>query len=530
MADTNRPDPQAGNPAQSEQLTSDLARVVRAADLGRAARAVLLATCDRDQAFAAIEAVAAKCASTLFHVAPTRTRKFDSQRISWAVTDEQQRTPLEMLVASRDLVTPGAGCVVILEEMMPQLRDGTAHVAARLMLADLLAADRLAAGLVLVFVEGPGAQAQLPSMTAPQVVKLQVGYPRAAELAALARSEIAAVAHAAQRTIDPREIREGAPRFAEGLVGLTSTAARDLMRDALADQPQAFDEALDYLRQQKVARLSRELAMEVLNSSEAEAPAGVENLMRFIEIQKPRIRIYGKQRARGVLLIGPPGTGKTMLARAMGHVTGLPVVVFRISRLMNSLVGETERLFAQAFATLEAMSPCIVFIDEIEKAFGDSTERDGGTMMRVTGALLSWLSDNQNPNYIVATCNSLTRMGEVGLTMTRSERFDAAFFMDVPNRRARVAILRGLLESHIQGGAVLAEAVAEKTDKFSGADLFAVVKHASALAAHEQRALAIEHVLQEVHKKRSRAHALHAEFQPLRAWAAKFCEPAADED
>jgi len=86
-----------------------------------------------------------------------------------------------------------------------------------------------------------------------------------------------------------------------------------------------------------------------------------------------------------------------MLARAIGNVVGLPVVQFRISALMNSLLGETERRFAQAFSALEAMSPNVVFIDEIEKAFGESSERDGGTMMRCTGALLSWLSDNTTP-------------------------------------------------------------------------------------------------------------------------------------
>ncbi len=130
-----------------------------------------------------------------------------------------------------------------------------------------------------------------------------------------------------------------------------------------------------------------------------------------------------------------------MLARVDGQLTGLPMVVLRIASLMNSLLGATERLFMRAFATLEAMAPCIVFIDETEKAFADSgSETDGGAMMRVTGSLLSWINDNPHPNYIIATCNSLGRMGEIGETMTRSGRFDAIFFLDVPDARARRAI------------------------------------------------------------------------------------------
>lgn len=512
------------------RLESNLARVARSAQLSRAARAVLLSTCDREQAFVVVEEVASTCGMGLVHITPAAVRRFDSSRLAWTATDAGDRPPLAMLETARELVTDRQARIVIFEEMVPRLRDGSEHVEARVMLAELLAAADLPAGLMLVLVEGPHAESQLPSMIAAQVVKLQVGYPRAPELSALVRAEAAAVAHEAHVLLDAKRIQLQAPRFADGLVGLTRKSARDLLRDALAPNPSDFDQAVDYLRQQKVARLSRELAMEVLDTTAVERPIGVDNLMRFIEVQKPRISVYGKQRARGVLLIGPPGTGKTMLARALGHVVELPVVVFRISRLMNSLLGETERLFAQAFATLEAMAPCIVFIDEIEKAFGDSTERDGGTMMRVTGSLLSWLSDNLHPNYIVATCNSLTRMGEIGLTMTRSERFDAAFFMDVPNLRARGEILRLLLGEQVKHSAGFADELAGKTDKFSGADLFAVVKHAAANAAHEKRPLQFEHVLKEVSRKQSRAQALYEEFQPLRAWAAKFCEPASDVD
>jgi SpoVK/Ycf46/Vps4 family AAA+-type ATPase len=244
------------------------------------------------------------------------------------------------------------------------------------------------------------------------------------------------------------------------------------------------------------------------------------------------MRIYGRNRARGVLLAGPPGTGKTMLARAVGHLTGLPVVVLRISGLMNSLLGETERLFSRAFATLEAMAPCVVFIDEIEKAFGDSSERDGGTMMRVTGSLLSWLSDNLNPNYVIATCNNARRMGEIGLTMFRSERFDEAYFVNVPGHAARRTILQSSLSNLI--GSTEAERVSEElaamTAKFSGADLFSCVKHAAAFAEYAKQPLTESLVKREIAKKKPRAEALYKEFEPLRRWARTHCEMAGEFD
>ena len=234
------------------------------------------------------------------------------------------------------------------------------------------------------------------------------------------------------------------------------------------------------------------------------------------------MRLTGNERARGILLIGPPGTGKTMLARMIGRIIDLPVVEFRISSLMNSLLGETERRFAQAFSTLEAMSPNVVFIDEIEKAFGESSEFDGGTMMRCTGSLLSWLSDNPYPNFIVATSNSLKRMGEIGMTMTRSERFDTAFFVDIPSFESRCK----MLERWLGNNSDLANEIAGMTEKFSGADLRSIVKQAVTKAQYENIELTLDMLKAEVDRKRLRAAALYEEFQELRDWGRMYCEPA----
>jgi SpoVK/Ycf46/Vps4 family AAA+-type ATPase len=193
---------------------------------------------------------------------------------------------------------------------------------------------------------------------------------------------------------------------------------------------------------------------------------------------------------------------------------------------MNSLLGETERRFAQAFATFEAMAPNVVFIDEIEKAFGDSSERDGGTMMRCTGALLSWLSDNPYPNFIVATSNNLKRMGEVGLTMTRSERFDACFFVDVPNLASRCGMLERWLSGLMEHPEVVAQELAECTEKFSGADLRSVVKHAMAQAEYAHIPVHRDLLKAEIERKRMRAIALYDEFQGLRRWGRIHCDPA----
>ncbi|MGH9892960.1 MAG: AAA family ATPase, partial [bacterium] len=413
----------------SSVLHDRLGRIVKASRMAQSVRACLLSTRDRDYALGLLKETLKGENSPLYHFTVANRRRYQPAQLSWETVGQGPNDVLTLLEEAQRL---RGGGVVVLEDCVAFLRDEGGDQRVRMLLAQMLSAETASDGLVLVFVEPPEAGGRLPSILSDQFVRLDVPYPRATELETIAREEVAQLAHRTRSVLGVDEIQRQAARLASGLVGLTRSAARDALRDALSSNPKDFDGAYGRLASRKAEQLSRELAMNILDTSEVENPVGLDNLVDYLTITKDKMRITGPGRARGVLLIGPPGTGKTMLARAIGRLVDLPVVEFRLSALMNSLLGETERRFSQAFQTLEAMSPNVVFIDEIEKAFGDSSERDGGTMMRCTGALLSWLSDNPYPNYIVATSNSLRRMGEIGLTMTRSERFDAAFFVDVP--------------------------------------------------------------------------------------------------
>ncbi|MEQ1778967.1 MAG: hypothetical protein ABL863_10545, partial [Nitrosomonas sp.] len=118
------------------------------------------------------------------------------------------------------------------------------------------------------------------------------------------------------------------------------------------------------------------------------------------------------------------------------------------------------------------------------------------------------------------------RMGEIGLTMTRSERFDAAFFVDVPGLSARMQMLTQWLDEHIEDTAEIVGEIAAMTEKFSGADLRSVVKQAMFRASHENQPLTIDRLKHEVDRKRARAIALYDEFRQLREWGMRYCDPA----
>lgn len=504
-------------------FANDLARVIQASQNARTVRACLLTTRDRDHAMSVLKETVTACTRPLYHFTVAGRRRYNPSQLKWEVVGGDAADAAGLL---RDAQELRGGGMVIFEDCAAFLRDEGGDQRLRMALAQMLSAEMTSDGLVLTFVEPPEAERYLPSILADQFVRLEVPYPRAEELAVIAREEMALATHRACVPMGIEDIQREAGQLASGLVGLTRSAARDALRDALAPDPRDLNRAFARLQQRKAAQLRRELAMNVLDTTDVEEPIGLAYLVEHLLVTRDKMRMSGPGRARGVLLIGPPGTGKTMLARAIGKVVGLPVVEFRIAALMNSLLGETERRFAQAFATLEAMSPNIVFIDEVEKAFGDSSERDGGTMMRCTGALLSWLSDNPYPNFIVATSNSLRRMGEIGLTMTRSERFDASFFVDVPNCDSRRCMLERWLTGAVEDATAVATELADLTEKFSGADLRSVVKQAIARAEYIQTPLTVDLLKTEAERKRMRAIALYDEFQELRRWGRMYCDPA----
>jgi ATPase family associated with various cellular activities (AAA) len=504
---------------------AELRQLVASSRKSGSVRACLLTTRDREHAMNVLKEAVCSSDHPLYHFTVAGRRRFDPNSLVWTTVGDGNE-PTSLLMNARELK---GGAAVVFEDFLPYLADDNGDRRARMLLNQMLSSETVHHGLVLVFLEPPESSRYLPSTLADQFIRLDVSYPRAEELEYIAREQLALIQRE-NAPLDVEKIREEAQRLAPGLAGLTRSAARDALRDSLALDATDFDAAFRRLQKRKAEQLSRELAMNVLDMGGVEIPIGLDYLLDFLNIHKNKMRITGPSRARGILLVGPPGTGKTMLARAIGHVVGLPVVQFRISALMNSLLGETERRFAQAFAALEAMSPNVVFIDEIEKAFSESSERDGGTMMRCTGALLSWLSDNPNPNFVVGTCNSLTRMGEIGLTMTRSERFDSSFFVDVPNGQSRRAMLERWLTEIVQEPAQVAVDLAEMTDRFSGADLRSLVKQARSEAESTGTKVTKEVLERHVERKRLRANALYEQFRGLREWARMYCDPSGPMD
>jgi hypothetical protein len=162
---------------------------------------------------------------------------------------------------------------------------------------------------------------------------------------------------------------------------------------------------------------------------------GLANLKEFC---KKALRPGAPVKPRGILLLSPPGCGKSAFCKALGNEIGRPTLTLDIGSLMASLVGQTESNLRRALAVAEAMSPCILFCDEIEKALsGVGSQGDSGVSTRLFGTLLTWLADRQSDVFFVGTSNDISKLPA---EFTRAERFDGVFFLDLPTGKDKDAI------------------------------------------------------------------------------------------
>jgi hypothetical protein len=145
-----------------------------------------------------------------------------------------------------------------------------------------------------------------------------------------------------------------------------------------------------------------------------------------------------KVKPRGILLLGVSGSGKSQVAKALGNETGRPTLLLDLAALYGSLVGATEQNIRQALRIIDAMAPCVAFIDEVEKALaGVGGTGDSGVSSRLFGTLLSWMNDRQSDVFLVCTSNDISKLPP---EFTRAERFDAVYFLDLPTSEEKNTI------------------------------------------------------------------------------------------
>ena len=193
---------------------------------------------------------------------------------------------------------------------------------------------------------------------------------------------------------------------------------------------------------------------------------------------RKKAELLNKELPKGILFFGSPGTGKSLFAKAIGKELELPVVELQTRHFLSKFVGESESNLKNALKIIDEMSPCVVFIDEIDALGSRSSqgEQDGGTMSRIFGHLLTWLND-QEDSIIIATTNEIERIDHA---MLRAGRLDQIIPILLPDRKARKEILKvhATIKRKVPLGEIDFSKIAEQSEFFTGAELEALVKSA----------------------------------------------------
>ena len=421
--------------------------------------------------------------------------------------------PTDVLRSIRDTTVPG---VYVLLDLHPFLDD---PVNVRLLKDICQGYERVARTLVLVSY-GLSLPAELEHLAA----RFDIGFPDRAERRAIVDTTAVAwsASHGRTVTADPRSI----DLLVENLRGLSRGDATRLARSAIYNDGALMPADLPAVMKAKHEILSRGgiLSYE-LETVELGDLGGMAHLKAWLERRRPAIDGSAPelQPPKGVLLLGVQGCGKSVAAKAAAGVFGVPLLRLDMSAVHDKYVGESERNLRETLATAELLAPCVVWVDEIEKAVATSSS-DSGPSPRLLGTFLTWLAEKTAAVFVVATANDITALPP---ELIRKGRFDEIFFVDLPNPEVRADILR------IHGGkrgltftdADLAT-LTSATVGFSGAEIEQAVVSATYAAHGLHEPLLASHLMTEVLATRPLSVVMTEPIAELRRWAATRTVPA----
>jgi AAA+ superfamily predicted ATPase len=256
--------------------------------------------------------------------------------------------------------------------------------------------------------------------------------------------------------------------------GLTSTEAENAFALTIAE---CMKFCADVVAREKAKEVKKSGLLEVCPSIVSLDDIGGLELLKAWLLQRKdafgrEAHAYRLPAPKGLLILGIPGTGKSLTAKATASVFQRPLLKLDAGRLFASLVGQSESNLRAVMATCEAIAPCVLFIDELEKAFAGSKSSgaaDGGTASRVLGTFLSWLQDRTAPVFVVATANDVTQLPP---ELLRKGRFDELFFVDLPNPQEREAIWKVQIAKYGRDPAQFhLAALTKATEGFTGSEI-----------------------------------------------------------
>ncbi len=310
------------------------------------------------------------------------------------------------------------------------------------------------------------------------------------------------------------------------LAGLTATDARRLAFKAVNDDGAITESDVPEVMRAKCELLGRDsvLSFEYETAKFAEI-GGLKRLRDWLEVRRRFFQGATDGQLdppRGVLLLGVQGCGKSLAAKAAAGIYGVPLLRLDFGILYNKYYGETERNLRKALETAEVMSPCVLWMDEIEKGVAVQND-DDGLSRRVLGTFLTWLAERRKPVFVVATANDIAQLPP---ELVRKGRFDEIFFVDLPSVENRRDIFDiHLRKRHLNPKEFDLETLTQATHGFSGSEIEQAIVSSLYTAHAQDRALRSADLLAEIRQPRPLSVVMAERVEETRAWAASRTVP-----
>ena len=338
-----------------------------------------------------------------------------------AEQDASSNDPLAAIRSINTLATPEGTAILVLQNFHRFLQSAEVVQA----LARQIVSGKQNRTIVVVL----SPVVQIPTELEKMFVVMEHDLPNRQELDEIARG----IATEAGELPEDSEFQ----KVIDAAAGLTRMEAENAFSLSLVRQERITSDAVWEMKTQTLKKSG--LLSLYRGDSDFSSLGGLSALKAFCK----RAMLHSHQgnplkRPRGIMLLSPPGCGKSQFCKALGREVGRPVLILDVGSLMGSLVGQSEERTRQALRIIDAMAPCVVMIDEVEKAFaGMNGSGDSGVASRMFGTFLSWLNDHESDVFVVCTANDVSKLPP---EFSRSERFDGVFFLDLPSRDEKDAI------------------------------------------------------------------------------------------
>jgi SpoVK/Ycf46/Vps4 family AAA+-type ATPase len=329
---------------------------------------------------------------------------------------------------------------------------------------------------------------------------------------------------AASQSVDISLTREEEARLVRNLSGLTLMEAEKILTKAIVEDAKLGADDIEKVMEAKRKIVEREGLLEYypVETTMAEV-ADLATLKAWLAkrkavVQEPeRAAEFGLAFPRGVLLLGVPGCGKSLSAKAVASEWSLPLLKLDPSNLYNKYIGESESNFKRAMRAAERMAPVVLWIDELEKAFASGGGEDGGVSKRILGSFLSWMQDRTGDVFVVATANDIHSLPP---ELLRKGRFSEIFFLDLPDGHTRAEVFRIHLSvrGHDPDAFDLLH-LAEATAGFSGSEIEEVVVSALYTAFSAGTGLDTEGLCAEIDATKPLSVTMDEKIEAMRRWA-----------